>query len=174
MSGMIGEPRKTNLHKSVEWYTPNWVFDSLGISFDLDPCHPHDAETPVPASVKYTLFDDGLSKPWFGRVWLNPPYGKETPLWMNRMIDHGDGVALVFSRTDSRWCQEAMKSATAMLFVSGRVDFIPGNENQHKKARAGAGTLMFAFGDFCAAALENLTDRGTFIRIHNGALRGEL
>jgi hypothetical protein len=84
---------------------------------------------------------------------------------MRRMAQHGNGIALVFSRTDARWCQEAMRSATAMLFVSGRVNFVPGNENKHKKARCGAGTLLLAFGAECANALRKLGERGIFIEV---------
>lgn len=165
MSGMFGEKRSETNHKSVEWYTPAWIFDELGIDFDLDPSSPHDMETAVPATIKYTVFDDGLSKPWFGRVWMNPPYGKDTGFWMKRFIEHGTGIALVFSRTDTAWFQEAMRSATAVLFLRGRIDFIPGKENQHKRSRAGAGTAMFAFGSECADALSRMRDRGTFIRV---------
>lgn len=163
MSGVFGTEIVRSQSKSVEWYTPDWVFAELGLEFDLDPSSPFDMETAVPAKTKYTIFDDGLSKPWFGRVWLNPPYGRDTPFWIRRMIDHGNGVALVFSRTDAAWCQEAMRAATAMLFMAGRVDFVPGRENQHKKSRSGAGTVMFAFGAECAAALERMSNRGVFI-----------
>lgn len=164
MSGMFGERREAPKHKSVEWYTPTWIFETLGLEFGTDPASPHDMETPVPARVKYTVFDDGLKQPWYGRVWLNPPYGLTTPQWMHRFVEHGHGIALVFSRTDAAWCQRALESATAILFLAGRIDFTPGKENQHKKGRAGAGTLMLAFGDDCANALRRLSDRGVFLQ----------
>jgi hypothetical protein len=149
--------------KSVEWYTPPWVFDALGLTFDLDPASPLDAQTFVPASNRYTREDNGLSMPWFGRVWLNPPYGSDTAFWMRRMIAHDNGIALVFSRTDAAWCQQAMQTASAILFLAGRIEFIPGRENRHKESRSGAGTVLFAFGDDCARALSNLQDRGTLL-----------
>ena len=166
MDGLFtNESAEKNTHKSVEWYTPKWIFDELAIAFDLDPCSPHDMESEVPAKVKYTIFDDGLSQDWGGTVWLNPPYGKSTPFWIRRMIDHNDGIALVFSRTDAAWCQEAMKSCTSMLFLSGRIQFIAGKENQHKKSRSAAGTVMFAFGDESSEALKRMSDRGVYISI---------
>lgn len=164
MSGMFGFTRSRAKHKSVEWYTPAWIFEKLGLTFDIDPCSPHDMESHVPARTKFTVFDDGLKQPWNGRVWLNPPYGRSTPFWMRRFIDHANGIALVFSRTDALWCQEALRTADACLFVAGRIDFVPGKENQHKRARAGAGSVMFAYGDVCADALEQLGDRGVFLR----------
>ena len=172
MSGLFGEQVDRSKHKSAEWYTPAWVFDELDTLFDLDPSSPHDMESAVPATTKYTVFDDGLSKLWSGRVWLNPPYGKETPYWMSRMIEHNNGIALVFSRTDAAWCQEAMEAATAMLFIRGRIDFVPGIENQHKKSRCGAGTVMFAFGDDNAIALKRMADRGVYLTNLTTNLRG--
>ena len=163
MSGLFGENITRIGHKSVEWYTPYWIFRDLGIDFDLDPCSPHDTETHVPAAQKYTVFDDGLSKEWEGRVWLNPPYGKETPFWMRRMIDHGNGIALVFSRTDAKWCQESMAAADGILFFSGRIEFVPGKENAHKRSRSGAGSVFFSFGYESTMALKNLEKSGFFI-----------
>lgn len=174
MSGMFGESRSVPAHKSVEWYTPTWIFDVLDLTFDLDPASPHDMDTAVPATTKYNVFDDGLKKPWFGRVWMNPPYGPDTKKWVHRMAQHGNGIALVFSRTDASWCQDAMRSATAMLFMSGRVEFVPGKENAHKKGRCGAGTVLFAWGRECADALKNMSDRGVFIERHlsvDGAMK---
>lgn len=150
--------------KSVEWYTPEWIFKALGLAFDLDPSSPHDMETAVPATTKFTVFDDGLSKEWFGRVWLNPPYSKWTKNWMRRMSAHGNGIALCFSRTDAEWFHETVSTADAVLFLKGRIEFVPGNENKHKKSRAGAGTVMFAWGAESVAALSQLRDRGYFVK----------
>lgn len=163
VSGMFAEKVERTTNKSVEWYTPAWVFHELGLKFDLDPASPHDMQTFVPAETKYTIFDNGLAKEWFGRVWLNPPYGTETPFWMRRMVDHGDGIAMVFSRTDAAWFQEAMRECSAILFMSGRIEFVPGIENKHKKSRSGAGTAMLAFGFDNAIALSKLSSRGIFI-----------
>lgn len=164
MSGLIGTTVVRSKKKSVEWYTPKWIFDELDIPFDLDPCSPWDFETFVPAKTKFTIFDDGLSREWSGRVWLNPPYGPDTGFWMRRLIAHGNGIALVFSRTDAEWCQQAMRACTAMLFMSGRIAFVPGIENAHKADRAGAGTVLFAFGADNAGALEKMSGHGIFIR----------
>lgn len=159
MSGHIG----TSKEKSVEWYTPKWIFDHLGIDFDLDPASPSDHETFVPAAVKYTKKENGLLCPWHGRVFMNPPYGTDTPKWMDKFIDHNNGIALVFSRTDARWFQRAAFECDAMLLLAGRVNFVPGHENKHKQSRAGAGTAMFAFGDDSFNALLNLAEQGIFI-----------
>jgi len=164
MSGLFGTAISRTKKKSVEWYTPKWIFDELDIEFDLDPASPFDHETFVPAARKLTVFDNGLATEWHGRVFMNPPYGPETGFWMRRFIDHGNGIALVFSRTDASWFQQAMQSCSAVLFISGRIEFVPGHENKHKTDRVGAGTAMFAFGERCSLALLRLKDHGVFIR----------
>ncbi len=158
MSGKFGQA--SNTRKSVEWYSPQWIFHELGLQFDLDPCSPHDMQTAVPARVKYTIFDNGLTSPWFGLVWLNPPYGPDVSLWMQAMLSHNNGVALVFSRTDATWFQQAMRAAQTTLFLSGRIAFVPGHENRHKKSRAGAGTALFGFGNEAATGVRRLAHRG--------------
>lgn len=62
-----------------EWYTPKSIIDRarrvMG-GIDLDPASCEEANSVVEATKYYTKEDDGLSLSWFGRVWLNPPYGK--------------------------------------------------------------------------------------------------
>lgn len=138
---------------SIEWYTPGWIFDALRLSFDLDPCSPVAGPNPyVPARRFYTVQDDGMTQPWEGRVWLNPPYGEETPKWLGKLAEHGDGVALVFARTDTKWGQAALRRATAACFVSGRVAFLPGGDREKVSAPA-APSMLLAFGEECARAL---------------------
>lgn len=166
MSGAIGLDPKAK--KSVEWYTPKWIFDAMGIEFDMDPSSPHDHETFVPATKKLTKFDDGLSQLWLGRVWMNPPYGKETGEWMSKFCQHRNGICLVFSRTDAQWFQNALDKCDAVLLLAGRISFIPGHENKHKASRSGAGSAMFACGDECVKAMHKLSDKGHFIDLSGG------
>lgn len=162
MSGMIGQGIKTSKQKSIEWYTPQWIFDALGLIFDVDPASPLGIETAVPALQKYTVEDNGLQMTWSGLVWLNPPYDKTIASWMDKMDFHNNGIALVFSRTDSAWFQKALRHATGILFLSGRINFVPGPENQHKKSRCGAGSAMFSYGDECFPTLRKMSSYGTF------------
>jgi DNA N-6-adenine-methyltransferase (Dam) len=144
---------------TVEWYTPAWIFDRLGLSFDLDPASPEDGPVPwVPASRHYRPSDNGLWLPWEGRIWLNPPYGKETGVWLDRLVEHGDGIALVFARTDTTWAQRALRRATAVAFVARRIGFVPAtgttvDEEGLGGPGGGAGSMLLAFGSECAAAL---------------------
>jgi hypothetical protein len=78
---------------SDERYTPRWVFDGLGLTFDLDPASPLEGGACVPARQVFTIAEDGLEQPWHGLVWLNPPFTNATP-WARRFVAHGRGVFL--------------------------------------------------------------------------------
>lgn len=137
---------------SSAWYTPPHVFEALGIDFDLDPAAPPGGVPWIPARRHYTEADDGLSRPWHGRVWLNPPYGRQTAAWLRRLAGHGDGIALVFARSDTAWFHDFAPVATALCFVAGRLRFVPGDGRQ-ESSTAGAPSLLMAFGLPCALAV---------------------
>ncbi len=70
-----------------EWYTPKEIIDALG-KFDLDPCAPVNPLWQT-AEIMYNKNQDGLTKKWIGRVWLNPPYSR--PLieqFVKRLAEH--------------------------------------------------------------------------------------
>jgi len=107
---------------AVEWLTPPELLKSLG-AFDLDPCAPVNRPWDT-AAAHYTVEDDGLSRPWNGRVWLNPPYDDKAASWLERLADHGNGMALIFARTDTMaFHRHVWGRADATLFIRGRVQF---------------------------------------------------
>lgn len=112
----------TNTKNNDEWLTPPYIIESLG-EFDLDPCAP--IKRPWNTAGKhYTIEDDGIKQDWEGRVWCNPPYGKETFMWMNRMAVHGNGIALIFARTETIGFHEQIwNKADAIFFFKGRLAF---------------------------------------------------
>jgi hypothetical protein len=92
--------------KSDEWLTPPEIMAKLG-SFDLDPCAP--VRRPWDTALwHYDVNDDGLSMPWHGRVWLNPPFGREAVKWLRRLKDHGNGIALIPARTETAMFYECV------------------------------------------------------------------
>ena len=80
---------------SDDYYTPKWVFDALGLHFDLDVASPPGG-TDVPCNHYFTQADDGLAQDWFGRVWCNPPFSGASK-WVEKWIEHQNGVLLVQS-----------------------------------------------------------------------------
>lgn len=134
-----------------EWLTPPYIINALG-PFDLDPCAPITRLFDT-ARSHYTINDDGLSLPWQGRIWLNPPYGDQTTRWVQRLAEHGNGIALIFARTETAtffpWVWE---HASAVLFLRGRVKFY--NVDGTQGGTAGAPSCLIAYGENNAIALE--------------------
>lgn len=147
--------------KNDEWLTPPEIVRALG-AFDLDPCAPiiRPWET---AKEHYTMVMDGLSLPWHGRVWCNPPYGKEAARWLKRLADHGNGIALIFARTETAaFFSEVWTRATALLFIEGRLHFYT-VDGERAKANSGAPSVLVAYGWGNAEALKNSGIQGKFI-----------
>lgn len=153
-------------NQSVDWYTPRWIFDELGLQFDLDPCQPTGGIEWIPALKFYTLEDDGLTSPWGGLVWLNPPYGKYTKEWLSKMNNHRNGIALVFARTDCAWFHDYCAKADAILFMQGRIRFVDGLEKTGGSG-AGSGSMMIAWGSEGTAALRRMSSKGLFVELSN-------
>lgn len=93
------------------------------------------------------LPEDGLAADW-GRafVWLNPPYSFEAWKWLARLADHGNGIALVFARTETAGFVDTIwKRADAVLFLHGRLHFhYP--DGRRAAANSGAPSALVAYG----------------------------
>lgn len=148
------------------WLTPPHVIEALG-SFDLDPCAAPDPKPWPTADVHYKLPTDGLAEPWFGRVWLNPPYSKEAVKWLRKLAGHGRGTALVFARTETSWFVETVwKAATAVLFLHGRLHFHYA-DGTRAPANSGAPSCLVAYGSDDADQLASCGLPGTFVRLRD-------
>jgi hypothetical protein len=146
----MGSHHRPNEGASNTWLTPPEIVKALG-PFDLDPC----AATGQPwstATTHYTELENGLTQPWRGRVWLNPPYGPHVWAWLDRLAQHGDGIALVFARTETVGFQRAARCADAVLFLAGRLHFYRVN-GIRAAANAGAPSCFIAFGEQNVQAL---------------------
>ena len=127
-----------------EWLTPPHIIKSLG-GFDLDPCAQINRPWEM-ANRHYTIADNGLSQPWFGRVWCNPPYGLEAAQWLARLAQHGNGIALIFARTETRmFFDHVWKKADAVLFIEGRLHFHH-VDGSRAKANSGAPSCLVGYG----------------------------
>jgi len=112
--------------KKDNWSTPTDFFDQVEKrfgAFDLDPCANHNNSK---ADLYYTKEEDGLSKEWKGKVWMNPPYGREIIKWMKKAYDSSLSgamvVCLVPSRTDTKWWHEYATKGD-VEFIRGRLKF---------------------------------------------------
>lgn len=143
-------------NENDEWYTPSWLFDALGVQFDLDPCSPGVPPSTVPASKHMTKAENGLESDWHGNVWLNPPFSSKRE-WYNRMMRHRAGIALMPARTETHDFQEYMNAADALLFLRGRIYFErgsrPGANGGGTTTTPPFGIVLCAYGADMAKAL---------------------
>lgn len=134
-----------------EWLTPPHIIRACG-EFDIDPCSPINRPWPT-AKRHFTIEDDGLAQTWTGRIWCNPPYGPETEQWLRRMADHGNGISLVFARTETGWFfEQVWKRAHAVFFFKGRIAFH--NVTGEAGNSAAAPSVLIAYGENNVTALQ--------------------
>lgn len=108
-----------------EWATPLEFFRQMDaeFGFTLDVC-----ATPDNAKCRrfYTREVDGLSQPWDGVVWMNPPYGAAIGQWMERAyhasLAGATVVCLVPARTDTAWWHDYAAKGE-VRFIRGRLKF---------------------------------------------------
>ena len=146
-----------------EWLTPPELITALGV-FDLDPCasmnRPWDT-----ALNHFTIKDNGLITQWFGRVYCNPPYGNETGKWLQKMANHGNGIILIFARTETNnFFKYIWNTASSIYFLKGRLRFYHSNGIQANNS-AGAPSCLVSYGVNDAIVLKNLSIKGKWLPI---------
>lgn len=111
------------------WETPAALFDAIERAvgpFDLDPCAPDKPGT-VRAVRRYTAAEDGLSREWRGRVFMNPPYGRALPRWLAKATAEAEAgaevVGLIPARTDTTAWHKHVAGQADVLMLRGRVAF---------------------------------------------------
>lgn len=118
---------------SIEWATPQYIVDwaqnnffTTGHIFSLDVASTKQNRK---GASYYTQEDDGLKKPWFGHVWLNPPYGRTISHWTERAISQINNTCsitlLLPARTDTKWWFNLIQNdyEKHIIFIKGRIKF---------------------------------------------------
>ncbi len=149
-----------------DWLTPPHVLKALG-KFDLDPCASLQ-QSKKTATRQFTIKDDGLMQDWFGRVWLNPPYGEQTERWLAKLAKHGNGIALVYARTETKmFFDHVWASASGIFFLKGRLSF--GSPDNSSDGQAGAPSVLISYDPmgsrFNQNVLRRCTLKGKFLEI---------
>lgn len=153
-----------------DWRTPRKFLDSARVvmgAIDLDPATSVEANETVKAARIYTEGDDGLKKPWKGRVWLNPPYGGDARLFVERLLKEyqvGNVTAaclLVNSHpTETKWFQELF--AHTVCFVRGRIDF--GGPSRAVASTSTHGSAIIYLGEHESKFAQEFSQYGAVVR----------
>lgn len=149
----------TNTDNNDTWLTPPDLIKSLG-EFDLDPCTPENMPWQTAKKMLSKERDgDGLTAEWNGRVWCNPPYGRETFKWLEKLADHGSGIALIFARTETEGFQKyVFKRANSVFFFKGRLRFHRADGSQGGAANAPSCLVSYSSED--TMAIYSACERG--------------
>lgn len=118
-------------NRAIDWGTPDGFLDFLAtrmnLRFDLDAAASNENHK---APCYFTEEDDGLNQEWYGRVWLNPPYGRKIPLWLKKCSQEikREGVesihVLIPARTDTKWFHDiVVRYASTVFLIKGRLNF---------------------------------------------------
>jgi hypothetical protein len=127
---------------SDDYYTPPFIFNALKIEFDMDVAAPFNGVPWIPAKKSLTIIDDGLTTPWVGRVWCNPPYSNPTP-WAKKLIAHNNGIALI-QTSKSAWFNLIWNNASGCLMMPSNLKFVKSNG---ESAPVFMPTMLFSFGE---------------------------
>jgi phage N-6-adenine-methyltransferase len=154
-----------------EWYTPLKYIDLarkvLG-DIDLDPASTEEAQKNVQAGKFYTAAEDGLTKEWYGRVFLNPPYAQPfiaqfvEKLMAERRAGRVEAaIMLTHNYTDTAWFRQAAEAADAICFTQGRVKFVDADGQECAPTQ---GQAFFYFGNNVGAFKDTFADIGWFAK----------
>ncbi len=105
------------------WETPQWFFNELNneFLFTLDCCATQENHK---CDNYYSPETDGLKQEWIGRIWMNPPYGREIGKWVKKAFESKAlVVGLLPSRTDTKWFHDYIYGKAEIRFLKGRLRF---------------------------------------------------
>ena len=136
--------------KNDEFYTPKFIFDALGIEFDLDVAAPDGGISWLPAKKYYTQKDDGLSQEWNGLVWCNPPYSLPKA-WVEKWLNHGNGLILI-PASKGKWFRNLWDKCDGMVIMNEPFKF---EKNDGLRSDIFMPTILASIGVFATNALIN-------------------
>ena len=136
--------------------TPKYIIDALG-SFDLDPCAGAFTDIGI-KNISDQLGGCGLSEKWEGCVYVNPPFSQKEK-WIQKMIDHGNGILLLPERGSAPWFGPLAKSCGCYFVMGKKINFIGGSSSNN------VGSVLFPFGNEAIEKIKNSGLPGHFLNV---------
>ncbi|AWM07726.2 DNA N-6-adenine-methyltransferase [Bradyrhizobium symbiodeficiens] len=169
-------PTKADIRRKVrgtqgtgetEWYTPAHIIHLARSALeviDLDPASCARAQIAVKANAFFTKADNGLTRPWHGNVWLNPPYAQPyIEQFADKMVAElragrvKAAIMLTHNYTDTAWFQKLIPIASAICFTRGRIRF---QAPDGRLASPTQGQALFYFGNRAERFAEVFSELG--------------
>ena len=151
----IGGHHRPNEGKSNDWLTPPDLVRALG-PFDLDPC----ASVGQPWRTAQEMWTErGLDRTWPSVffVWCNPPYGPHVWKWLDRLAFQGNGIGLIFARTETDgFFKTVWEKASALYFLRGRLHFHHPVTGKRAAFNSGAPSVLVGYGQLAHQRLQGL------------------
>jgi len=156
------------------WQTPTETVkdfaDAVG-GFDLDPCAGKD--TNIGEIANYRLEDgkDGLKLPWFGKVFINPPFSFKVE-WLEKLERELESDRVEFAimltpdgtDTKSWWHKYIAENAEYICFRFGRLDYVDPDPNPDDDSGATFGTAFSVYGVPPDDLLKVLQEKGHLVK----------
>lgn len=148
---------------SNEHYTPSKYIEaarSVMGAIDLDPASCEQANLTVKAARFFTEDEDGLNQEWNGRVWLNPPYGRQVGDFIAKLEGSTIDQAIVLVNahcTDTIWFQPLWNGT--LCFTNHRVNF----HGDDLRSGSTHGSVFVYFGDNRSSFIEAFSEFGVVV-----------
>ena len=141
------------LSLSDEWYCPEYIFEDLNTTFDMDVCSPGKDKCHTPADHHVVLpQEDGLKTKWKGFIWMNPPYGTKNQIWYEKFAKHNNGIAfLTISQMPTKKFALLLPKITAILVYYRRIQMIDGTTG--KRRNSPGGSMLVGLGERAAKVI---------------------
>jgi ParB family chromosome partitioning protein len=179
---VIAKPKShlSNASGNNEWYTPSIYIEAARAvmeGIDLDPASCAIANKTVGAATFYDKTQDGLTRPWKGRVWMNPPYAQ--PLiqqFADRLVAEVKSgkvtaaIALVNNGTETEWFQAMAGAAAAICFPKGRVRFL---DRDGKEGSPLQGQAFLYFGNRAQRFVDEFKSHGQCVVVMDSKGKGD-
>jgi hypothetical protein len=151
----------------VEWYTPNPIIEAARATMggiDLDPASSAIANERVRAFMFYSKHDNGLSREWKGRVWMNHPYGRGlNEAWIMKLINEWfhlrveQACCITFASTSEKWFRPLLQFP--QCFLHGRTSYLQPDGTPVKGCTKGS--VVTYLGKDLAAFVQHFSPLGT-------------
>jgi hypothetical protein len=133
---------------TVNWYTPSEVIELVRAvlgRIDLDPASDELPQAWINAKQQFTVC--GLSRPWGGKIFLNPPFDNSA-VWVAKLIAEyeslnvSEAILLVNSNLGYKW-YENLWISYPVCCARERIRFIKADGTQGGQAKRGQTFVYF-------------------------------